>query len=137
MFIIPLVLLLSIFIFIIVHQNIDNNSESPVEVVTPTLTPTPTKAVSDFRIQILNGTGTAGQASEVSNLLNKNDFKIESVGNADNYDFSQTQIEVKSSVPTDIIDLIKKSLEDDYSAKVLTSNLPETSEFDIIVTTGK
>lgn len=137
MFIIPLILLLSIFIFIIVHQNTNNNPNSPAEVITPTLTPIPTKAVSDFKIQILNGTGTAGQASEVSNLLNKNDFKIESVGNADNYDFTKTQIEVKSSVPADIIDLIKKSLEDDYPAKVSTSNLPETSEFDIIVTTGK
>ncbi len=137
MFIIPLILLLSIFVFIVVHQNTNNNQKSQVESITPTLTPIPTKAISDFKIQILNGTGTAGEASKVSDLLTKNDFSIESVGNAANYDFSQTQIEAKKSVPTSVVDLVKKSLEDDYPSKVLETSLTESSEFDIIITTGK
>jgi hypothetical protein len=137
MFIIPLILLLVIFAFIFINQKIDTNSNSQINTITPTLTPIPTKAVSDFKIQILNGTGVSGQAGEVSDLLTKNEFKVESVDNASNYDFTQTQIETKSLVPDSITNLVKESLKDNYPAKILDTNLPESSKFDIIITTGK
>jgi hypothetical protein len=133
---IPLVLLLIIFIFVLKHNV--NNSDSVVDSITPTIIATPTEIpLSSIKIQILNGTGTTGEATKVTALLTKNDFKVESVGNAANYDFIQTQIETKNSTPDSIINLVKESLKDGYPAKVSETNLPESSEFDIVITTGK
>jgi hypothetical protein len=138
MFTVPLILLLSIFIFIMVHQNSNNNSTTLVESITPTIAPTPTdKPISDFKIQVLNGTGTVGEAGKVTNLLSENNFQVESVGNAENFNFTQTEIEIKSSVSDNILNLLQESLEADYPTTVLDTNLPDSSEFDIVITTGQ
>ena len=139
MFTIPIILLLAIFIFVVVHQNNNTNPiSSSVESITPTTIPTPTtQPVSVYKIKILNGTGTAGQAGEVDKLLVKNGFQVESTGNADNYKYTQTQVQLKSSIPDNVVSLIKESLGNDYSPKISDTNLPASSEFDIIITTGK
>lgn len=138
MFFIPLIILLSIVIFVVVNQNIPKSNSNSQLTPTPTAVATPTpKPVSSFKIQVLNGTGTSGEAGKVTDLLAENNFKVESVGNASNYDFTQTQIEIKASVPQDIVDLLKKSLNAKYPPKILDTNLDEASEFDIIITTGR
>lgn len=141
LFFISLLTLVSVFIYIFSHQQSNISSPKPSESTistTPTLAPTPTsKPASDFKIKVLNGTGTAGEASKISDLLSKNNFKVESAGNAANYDFTQTQLEVKSSVGETVINLIKESLGKTYSPKILDNKLSESSEYDIIITTGK
>lgn len=141
MFFLSLLFLVGVFVFIFANQKpTPSHITSPNQAVTVTPTSIPTvvsKNPQDYKIKILNGTGTAGEASKISDLLSKNNFKVESTGNAANYDFTQTQLEVKSSVTDTIIDLIKESLGKNYSPKISSNKLPESSEFDIIITTGK
>lgn len=141
MFFISLLFLIGVFVFIFTHQKSDISSpksSTPTITISPTIAPIPTsKPASTFKIKVLNGTGTAGEASKITKLLSTNDLKVDSTGNATNYDFTQTQVEAKKSVPENIIELVKKSLASNYSPKILDSNLSESSEFDIIITTGK
>jgi preprotein translocase subunit SecG len=141
MFLLSLLFLIGVFVFIFTHQKSSissSKSSTPTVTLSPTIAPTPTsKPASAFKIKVLNGTGTAGEASKITKLLSVNDLKVDSTCNAANYDFTQTQVEAKKSVPKDIIDLVKKSLGNNYSPKVLDSSLSESSDFDIIITTGK
>lgn len=112
---------------------------SPVVENIPQNTPTsiPTINIDSLKIQVLNGSGVAGEATKVSTLLSQNKFKVANTGNAPNYDFVKTEIQTKDLVSTQIIDLLVESLEKDYTSTVSATKLPESSEYDIIVTTGK
>jgi len=137
---IPTILLI-ITGFVVFGSKSTNQSQiNPSISVTPTITqaPTPTPIdVSGFKIKVLNGTGTAGQASEVVELLATKEFTVTKTGNAANYDFTQTQVEIKKSVSQNVVDLLTQALGSDFSPKISTKNLADTSEFDIIITTGK
>ncbi len=112
---------------------------SPVVENIPQNTPTsiPTINIDSLKIQVLNGSGITGEATKVSTLLSQNKFKVANTGNAPNYDFVKTEIQTKELVSTQIIDLLVESLEKDYTSTVSATKLPESSEYDIIVTTGK
>lgn len=75
----------------------------------PTSAPTPTPAVdkSKLVIEIQNGAGTPGLAADVQEALEGEDYTIESVGNADNYDYENTVIITQNKT---IFDLIKKDM---------------------------
>lgn len=108
---------------------------SPIVSVIPTATPTPIDPKT-FKIEILNGSGIAGQAAKVSEVLTPNGFVVEKTGNASNFDFTETQIQVKSTVPESIVSLLTKSL-DQYSPVVSDVKLESSDSFDIIITIGK
>lgn len=141
MFFLSFLFLIGVFIFIFVNQKSTSPSTTQSnQSVTITQTSVPTvvsKNPQDYKIKILNGTGTPGEAGKISELLSKNNFKVESTGNATNYDFTQTQLEVKPSVTETIVNSIKQSLGEKYSPKISPDKLSESSEFDIIITTGK
>lgn len=119
-----------------------NSSPNPSN-SSPLLTPTPTSPTptvihnSAVKIQVLNGSGQAGQAGIITNLLTKNNFTVDDTGNAANFNYDQTQIQVKSSVSATIIAQITQSLQSDFDPQILTEKLPDSSEYDIIITTGK
>ena len=136
--IIPILILLT-FVFLIFQDKIlphpKNNQINPIISITPTATPTPIDP-KNFKIEILNGSGVAGQAAKVSEVLTPNGFVIEKTGNASNFNFTETQIQIKSTVPESIINLLTKSL-DQYSAVVSDVKLESSDSFDIIITIGK
>jgi len=139
---IPLFLLIITFLVVFGSKiKSDNQSQvSPSISITPTVTSTPTPVplqVSDLKIKVLNGTGTAGQAGQVVKLLTAESFSVQTTGNAGNYDFSQTQIEIKKTISQDVINLLTEALGADFSPKISPQSLSDTSEFDIIITTGK
>ena len=138
---IPLFLLIIAF-FVIFGSKIKSDNQTqinPSASVSPTptqiITPTPID-VSSLKIKILNGTGTAGQAGEVVKLLETKKFTVASTGNAANYDFTQTQIEIKKTVSQKVITLITVALGSNFSPKISDKSLSDTSEFDVIITTG-
>lgn len=139
---IPL-LLLVIGFFVIFGSKLktDNSPQiNPMANITPTITnsPTPTSIpIASLKVQVLNGSGTPGEASKIVDLLSKNSFKVENTGNAANFDFTQTQIQIKETVSSDASALLISSLKSNYPAKILPEKLPESSQFDIIITTGK
>ena len=137
---IPAILLI-ITGFVIFSPKSNNQSQiNPSISVTPTITqaPTPTPIdVSGFKIKVLNGTGTAGQANEIVKLLETKKFTVTKTGNAANYNFTQTQVEIKKTVSQDIVSILTEALGNDFSPKISDKSLSDTSEFDIIITTGK
>jgi hypothetical protein len=139
--IIPVLLFLTILFVIFSDQILPskkNTTISPAISVTPTLAPT--IAIVDpksFKIEVLNGSGTSGEAAKITDLLAKNNLIVVKSGNAANFDFTQTQVEVKSTVPSQIIDLLIKSLDGQYSPKISAVKLDSTNSFDIIITTSK
>lgn len=66
---------------------------------TPTATPTPTPAVdrSAVKIKILNGSGIKGKASEVKNVLVEKGYAEILTGNADEFDYTVTEIQTKET----------------------------------------
>lgn len=103
----------------------------------PTQTPTqaPKRELTNYKLQVLNGSGLIGAASKAKDLLEKNGFKVEEVANASSYDFEKTVIQVKKGVPIDIVDTLKDVLSKNYSVEV-GGALEEKSSFDLVVTVG-
>ncbi|MDO8269874.1 MAG: LytR C-terminal domain-containing protein [Candidatus Levybacteria bacterium] len=129
---------------------------SPTAKTTPTTTPkasptpgkgTPTPAGSstvdkttgldraNLKIAVLNGSGVAGAATKVSDALKKLGYDVVSSGNADNFDYTDTTIQVKSTKKT-YLDLLKKDLSEDYTIGTATSNYTGT-DADAVVIIGK
>jgi len=114
----------------------------PTSKITPTPakgTPTPTTTSglerSNLDIAVLNGSGEAGAATKASDVLKKLGYNVVSSGNADNFDYAETEIKVKSTKKT-YLDLLKGDLEDDYTIGNATSDYTG-SEADAVVIVGK
>lgn len=129
---------------------------TPTESLTPTKkpknsptpekgTPTPTGTSSvdkasgldraDLKIEVQNGSGTAGVATKASNLLKKLGYDVVSSGNADNFDYEGTTIQVKSTKKA-YLDILKKDLSATYTISSATSDYKGT-EADAVVIIGK
>lgn len=65
---------------------------TPTPIPEPTPTPTPAADKEDLVIEIQNGVGTPGLAGKFKAFLEKKDYTVESVGNADNYDYEKTTV---------------------------------------------
>ncbi len=110
---------------------------------TPTPIPSPTPAAtaepvakSELQIEVLNGTGVAGQAGFVKRELEKLDFENIVAGNADEQDADRTVVTFSSNVSKIYIDEITAMLEKHYS-DVSTRKGSLTGDIDIKIVTGK
>lgn len=124
------------------QQNKTNEEKSAVEDSKQlTLTPTPTKKPIDrktVKIQVLNGTGTPGQASTAKEALVEAGYLEDNIetDNADEYDNTTTTISVKSGFE-EVAEDIKKALEADFDEIIIESSpLDEVGDYDVVVTTG-
>lgn len=90
---------------------------------------------SQPKIRVLNGSGTAGIASAVKDFLEGKGWKVASIGNAQDYDFTDTEVRTKSTFSR-----FEKSLVDDlsakYPAKAAGEPLESTDSADIEVIVG-
>lgn len=92
----------------------------------------------DFRtlkIQVLNGSGIPGEASRASGLLTSSGFGDPETGNASRYDYVETEVKVKESVPKDAIYKISTSLSV-YTVAVSSDYLSDESLYDIQIIIG-
>jgi len=74
--------------------------------ITPSPTSTPTSTQLDltkYPINVMNGSGTPGQAGTVKDLLTGAGFKVSAAGNASSYDYTKTVIKVKADVPAEFV----------------------------------
>jgi hypothetical protein len=104
--------------------------------VTATATPTATIKRSDLKVQVLNGTNTAGLAGKAKTYLGGLGYKDVAAGNADKSDYTQTQIEIKDS-KDGYLTMVKKDLTDGkYTLAEEVKSLPEDSKYDVVITLG-
>jgi hypothetical protein len=101
----------------------------------PQATPEANVDLTTFKIDVLNGNGGIGVATAAKNIIEKAGFKVDTVGNADNFNFTDTVIQVKPSVSADITSKLKDALSSNYSVKIGDA-LSATDSFDIVVTVG-
>lgn len=130
--------------FLVYQEGRKQGQRDALANVTPTpatapATPTPTVAVSltDYIIEVLNGSGTSGAAGRAQDELTEAGFTVDSVGNADNSDYEETVIRAKNSVPEDYIEDLTAALRrEGYAVADEPEELPATEDVDVIVIIG-
>ncbi len=128
--------------FTISQSNIDLSSlniftktvPTPTIEKKPTPTPTPKIKKDELKIKILNGSGTAGQASKFEDILNDLGYQEIVKDNADNYDYTKSEIQVKKSL-SHVVGLLKSELKD-YISSPKVSSLDEEETSDVIIIVG-
>lgn len=112
----------------------------------PTTTPT-TKSVnpvdgatgldrSTLLVEVQNGSGETGVASSASDILKSFGYKIIATANADNFDYQNTTIQVKSA-KSNFLALLKKDLGFSYTIGSASADLSSSSTADALVIIGK
>lgn len=116
----------------------DEKKDVIVEKKEPTPTEKPKIEKSSVKIQVVNGTGTPGQAGIVVKALERAGYNSDNIktGNAEKFDNSMTTITARADfeeIVNDIKDVLKPTFD---KITVVSPKLDEDSEFDIIVVTG-
>lgn len=116
-------------------------SASPSKSVTPSIKPSPTKPAevkkaTDMNIQIQNGSGEVGVAGQVRDFLKGKGYQYFETANADNFDYQDVTVKVKSSLSTYGSTLIK-DLGEKYKLASDSAAIPSDSVFDAVVIVGK
>jgi hypothetical protein len=102
----------------------------------PTPTPTPSFKKEDLNVNVLNGGGVAGKASEVTATLKKAGYSgTVNGGNADNFDYTQTVIQVKKT-KAQAFSMLKNDLAD-YATNPKKETLDEKDPADVIFIIGQ
>lgn len=107
-------------------------SESAKPSASPSSSPL---SVSSLKVNILNGSGKIGEAGKAKTLVEKKGFKVASVGNANTFNFTDTIIQAKASVPEASIKLMQEAISASYIVKV-GDKLDSKNTYDIIITVG-
>lgn len=103
---------------------------------TPTVVAENTILKEELTVQVLNGTGTPGQAGEVESILTDAGFINIEVGNAEEQDNQVTTVVVSSQVSEEDREELQSELESYFSEVELTESIEEGPDFDIVITTG-
>lgn len=93
--------------------------------------------LSSYKLEILNGSGVAGEAKAVQEVLRAEGFSNFELANATSSAFTETVIEVKESVPEKVFLNIERALNSDYTIKKSDTPLTENSAYDVIITIGE
>lgn len=104
-----------------------SSSASPVPTTEPNIEDS--EDIYNYSIQVLNGSGIAGLAGEVQDLLIANGFSGVDVGNAESNDYEDTQIITKKPLPEATLNEIKNSLREYKTVELEDVN----QEFDIVI----
>lgn len=90
---------------------------------------------SEVKIQVLNGSGVGGAAGKARDVLEKLGYVDVAVGNADSSTYTETEIAAKKD-KSDYAELVSTDLKDSYSLASEVGTVPDTSDYDIIITLG-
>jgi cell division septation protein DedD len=116
----------------------DQTKIAVVEKKEPSPTEKPKIDKSSVKVQVLNGTGTPGQAGTVVEALKEAGYSADNItsANADAFDSTITTITARKGfedIASDIKDNLKSVFDE---INIDSSKLDEKSEFDIVVVTG-
>lgn len=107
---------------------------TPTDIPTPTATPTPKVDKTKVKVKVLNGGGVAGKATVVKNLLKEKGYEDILTGNADNFEYEKTEVQVKED-KSFIFPLIAEDLADDVTVSE-PSEIDEEEAADVIIIIG-
>lgn len=138
----------SIFFANKTDEEIADNNRTAEVIITPQATSEPEKEATKsatpsaklerdkIKIQVLNGTGTQGQAAKVRDRLLKLGYKEIEVGNASTSDFTDSEVVFTKSLASSARDEIFSELKKVFQ-KVTIKDASGSAKFDAVVTTGK
>jgi len=103
----------------------------------PPATPTPKSVnLTAFTIAVLNGSGVSGKAADEKSALTTAGFKVTSTGNADNNNFTKTEISAKKSVDQAFLSKLEDELNKSYDVDTTIATSPDSDQADVTVTLG-
>lgn len=110
--------------------------------VSPTSAPstTPTETVVDkkaYTISVLNGSGRGGEAAKAKTLLEEEGFIVDSVGNAERSDYSDTIIQARSTVASSYLEELTKTMKNGSYDIAEPEVLTEKGKADVVITIGR
>lgn len=108
---------------------------TPTPLPTSTPTPTPEFDKSNVSVEVLNGTGTPGQAGSVKAIIEGLGFSDIESGNAESSDNSTTTVAFSDQIPKNIQEEIITELEKTFEK--VTSSEDANAATDIVITTGE
>lgn len=115
----------------------DNDATGSSETDTDTDTETDAGDQLDpasISVQVLNGSGTAGVASRVANLLEDAGFEEIDTDNAESFDYEETVVQVKPG-QDELYELVLTELQADYTI-AQGEDLDVDNQFDLVITVG-
>ena len=122
----------------------ESATTTPTVKTSATTTPKPAGASIDkttgldrskLTIEVQNGSGTAGAAGKMQTALEDLGYVVSKTGNADNYDYAKTVIQVKATRKS-YLPLLEKDLGSNYTIGS-TSATMTTSTADALIIVGK
>lgn len=119
-------------------KKIEDKQDVNVEQKEPSPTEKPKIEKSTVKIQVVNGTGTPGQAGVVVKALEEAGYNSENIktGNAEEFDNTTTSITAKDNFEV-IVEDIKSVLGSTFDKiTVVSPNLDSDSEYDVVIVTG-
>lgn len=116
-----------------------NTGLTPTPTEAPSVTPTSMPEAVDYSkltLQILNGSGKPGEAGKAQALVADLKFKDTKTGNAPNFNFKETKVEMKSGVAASAFETLKEKLGKTYKVEASAETLPASSTYDVVITVG-
>lgn len=113
----------------------ENQNITVEPTVSPTAKPTASSSanLSKYKIKILNGSGIKGEAGKVQTLVEAAGFSVLSAGNAATYDYTKTQITIKTGIDPDFISSLVETLKKDYQLEDTKTVSSQTNDVTVIV----
>lgn len=114
-------------------------SPSPTPTSTPTPTPTPDLSQLDrstLSVQVLNGSGVAGAAGKIKDVLEEKGYTVKDTANAETYDYTSTEIMVKKDKEA-YLTLLEEDLKEAYSLGTAAASLTDDVPYDVRIIVGK
>ena len=127
---------------------LETSTPTPTNKPTPTETPTPKPTGnpvdnqtgldrSQLSVTVENGSGQAGVAGSASDTLKSLGYDVVGTQNADNFDYTNVTIQVKSG-SSNYLNLLKSDLSSaNYTIGSATSDLPDSFSSDALVIIGQ
>jgi hypothetical protein len=106
--------------------------------VTGKISPTPGKSFdrANLRVAILNGSGVAGAAKQISSYLNGLGYTIQTIGNADDFTYRNITVKIKKS-KNEYLPQIKKDIEENSPNITILTSVDDKISADAEVIVGK
>lgn len=140
-----LVIMLGVLGGVYYYQNNTIGTQTVTKTPTPLITSiAPTAVVAkvatetaklDYKVTVLNGSSRTGEASSLSEYLKENKIAVETVGNAENRDYTNTEIQFKEKVDKTFIANLDKILGGRYT-DIKHNKLDSADEKDIVIIIG-